>query len=153
MEFKYGKISEKRCKEIDEMDIRCPYPYDGGQTKFTAEGEYFVYNEDESILFCTGFMPIPAEVYYCNDVYILFINNKYIYIYIYMIRCGEHREEKGISYYHYYHEIRFYDDIEKMNNKGEILHLLKQMIPIEYKAFKDDVVYEVDLFYNGEEVK
>lgn len=152
MEFKYGKISEKRCKEIDDMDIRCPYPYDGGRTRFTAEGEYFVYNEDESILFCLGFRPIPAE-YDCSNAYILFINDIYIYIYIYTLKRGEHREENGIEHYHYYYEVVFNNDTEKIDNKAEVLHLLKQMISIKYKAFKDDVVYEIDLLYNGEEVK
>ena len=80
MEFKYGKISEKRCREIDEMDIRCPY--DGGVTQFKPRETHFVYNEDESILFCLGFWVIPAEMYYCDDVYILFIGRDYYYIYI-----------------------------------------------------------------------
>ena len=150
MEFKYGKISEKRCKEIDEMDIRCPYPYDGGQTKFTAEREYFVYNEDESILFCLGFIPIPAEMYYCDKVYILFIEDDYYYIYIYYVKDVETRVKD--NYYHSLEEIVLNDDLDE-NRKKYILSLLKQMIPVEYKAFKDDVVYEIDLQYNGEEVR
>lgn len=81
MELKYGLISRERCDEIDSWEIKDPYGYGD---KLSTHGNYWVYNEDESILFCHAFMPRHDDREKHHETY-LYVNGKQTYFIHYVV--------------------------------------------------------------------
>ena len=90
LKLKDGKISEKRCQEINAMKIKNPYY---PMKYFSCKGEYFttwynyyVHSEDERIVYIKAFEPLPvlrresAEDY--DDIFILVIDDQYFRVVI-----------------------------------------------------------------------
>ena len=85
LKLKAGKISEKRCQEINAIKIKNPYyPME----YFSCKGEYyivddnfFIHSEDERIVYMNAFFPLPilirdsSEDY--DEIYMLIIDNEY----------------------------------------------------------------------------
>ena len=81
MKLKYGLISKERCDEIDSWKIKDPYGYGD---KLSTHGNYWVYNEDESILFCHAFMPRHDDRETNHETY-LYVNGKQTYFINYIV--------------------------------------------------------------------
>ena len=77
MKFKYRKISEERCKEIDSWEIGDPYGYG---IVFTADRKKFIANEDESILFCCAFLPTHDDYDRYYSTYLLIKEQEYYFV-------------------------------------------------------------------------
>lgn len=77
MELKYGLISRERCDEIDGWEITDPYGYG---KKLSTHGNYWVNNEDESILFCQAFMPRHDDIEGNRIAYLCIIEKEYHFV-------------------------------------------------------------------------
>ncbi len=152
MELRYGMISDERCKEIDSWKIRDPYGY--GEI-YTAERDYFVANEDESILFCLAFMPIPADRERFYETF-LYINADKHYLMSYNNYNIYDEERSGEMYRIETVEIDKNEFIDKSLNKKEVLLILKELIikkeehSVRIPNFKR--IYEFTFYYDGEEI-
>ena len=90
LKLKKGKISEKRCQEINAMKIENPYyPFEYFSCKeeyFTVSYNYFTHPEDERIVYINAFHPLPvlrresSEDY--DDIFIMIIDNEYVSVVI-----------------------------------------------------------------------
>lgn len=153
MEFRYGLISEERCNEIDSWKVQDPYGYGN---KLSTHGNYWVANEDESILFCHAFMPRHDDRVDKYEVF-LFINKSeyhfvtYGYESVIDEKIGEKRirnENIAIS------EEKF---IDKNTNMKELLKLLSSLIS-KYEENKCELKiarereYRFAFTYKGEEI-
>ncbi len=154
MEFRYDRISDERCAEINSW--RIPDPYGHGE-KYDADGDYLVTNEDESILFIWAFMPRADEREYYKDAYMLIYKNEYYYIYIDDgLPVGHYEERNGVQYWVDKIDFLHSEAIEKSQEKSTILKLLKRV----YQRFRECVkrtrgpkpIYEFTFYYNGEEI-
>ena len=151
MEFEFSLISVERCIEIDEMNIVCPYRYTN--EKLHVKGYYFVHDTDEKFIFGIGFLPIPAERDYNPDVYILFIDKEYFFIYFEHIEVVKVEKKDNIEYCQYNVFMEDNEKIDRSSNKEEILNLLKQMIPIQKAGYSfNNRVVTIELYYRGERV-
>ncbi len=84
LKLKDGKISEKRCQEINAMKIKNPYyPFEYFSCKeeyFTVTSNYFTHSEDERIVYINAFHPLPVlrrestESY--PNIYVLIIDDE-----------------------------------------------------------------------------
>lgn len=152
MELRYGFISDERCKEINSWKIRDPYGY--GEI-YTAEREYFVTNEDETILFCHAFMPRHDDREGNHETY-LYIN-KDEYHFVNYFKFDFHDEERAGEMYRI-GKINILEKgfIENNFNKKEQLKILKELITkkeenaVRSKYFKR--IYEFTFYYDGEKV-
>ena len=154
MEFRYGRISDERCAEINSWRIPDPYRY--GE-KYDADGEYLVTNEDESILFFRAFSPTRDDREYYKDAYMLIYKNEYYYIYIDDgLPVGHYEERNGVQYWVDKIDFLHSEAIEKSQEKPTILKLLKRL----YQRFRECVkrtrgpkpIYEFTFYYDGEEI-
>ena len=159
MEFEHREISEERCKEINSWKIHDPYPYslpDEYDRIFTAEGNYFVTNEDESILFCHAFTPrheVRNEFY---DIH-LFIKNKQYYFVRYKFKSIIDDRNGPIPIRK--EEIVILEEkfIEESKEKKELFELLKALISkYEEEYCRLDIAriteYHFKFYYKGEEI-
>lgn len=152
MELRYGFISDERCKEIDSWKIRDPYGY--GKI-YTAERDYFVANEDETILFCHAFMPRHDDRERNHDTF-LYINKEQ-YNFISYNNYDIHDEEREGEMYRIENvEIFKNNFIEDHSNKKEILALIKALIikNEEHTICSPRLrrICKITVYYDGEEV-
>ena len=90
LKLKKGKISEKRCQEINAMKIKNPYypwPYFSCESEyFAVTSNYFTHSEDERIVYINAFHPLPvlrresSEDY--DDIFIMVMDNEYVSVVI-----------------------------------------------------------------------
>ncbi len=124
MELKFGLISKERCDEVDSWRIRDPYGY---REYFMAEREYFVTNEDETILFCHAFMPRHDDREGNHETYLYIYQNKYHFVNY--VKFDFHDEERdGAMYRVGKINVLKKDFIERNPNKKEELRILKELI-------------------------
>lgn len=153
MKFKYREISEERCREIDSWKICDPYGYGN---KLSTHGNYWVSDEDESILFCHAFMPRHDDRENKYEVFLFIDNSKYYFItYGYEAVIDEKMGETRIRN----ENIMITEEkfINESMNKKELLELLKILIS-KYEENKCDLKiareteYRFKFTYNGEEI-
>lgn len=152
MELRYGLISDERCKEIDSWEIRDPYGY--GEI-YSAERDYFVANEDESILFCHAFMPRHDDRERNKETF-LYINQDE-YHFVNYNNYNIYDEERNGEIYRI-ETVKIYKSefIDKSLNKKELLLILKELIikkeehSVRIPNFKRN--YEFTFYYDGEEI-
>ena len=85
LKLKDGKISEKRCQEINAMKIKNPYypwPYFSCEEEyFTIRDRYLTHSEDERIVYTDAFFPLmilereSTESY--PNIYVLLIDDEW----------------------------------------------------------------------------
>ena len=85
LKLKKGKISEKRCQEINAMKIKNPYyPFEYFSCKeeyFTVTSNYFTHSEDERIVYTDAFFPLmilereSPESY--PNIYVMLIDDEW----------------------------------------------------------------------------
>lgn len=134
LKLKYGKISEKRCQEINAMKIKNPYyPMEYFSCKgeyFTTWYNYYVHSEDERIVYIKAFEPLPvlrresAEDY--DDIFILVIDDQYFRVVIdFTDRKKVYVENKYID------EVtgKLMDDVglDNRSDRDEIIYLIGEM--------------------------
>ncbi len=152
MELKYGLISRERCDEIDGWKITDPYGYGD---KLSTHGNYWVYSEDESILFCHAFMPRHDD-WEGNKETFLYINKTEYHFVNYNNYNIYDEERNGEMYRIETVEIYENDFIEEKLNKKEILEIIKSLITkkeehsVRLPNFKR--IYEFTFYYKGEEI-
>ena len=152
-ELEYRKIKRRRCKEIDNWKIEDPY---GDGKIFTAEGEKFVTNKNESVLFCHAFSP-RAELVGEYDAVFLFIKNKeYHFVRRNLLSYAD--EKKGSTSVRN-KEIAILEEefIEKSKEKKELLELLKCLISKYETEFcilerVRAMEHHFKFYYKGEEI-
>ena len=141
LKLKKGKISEKRCQEINAMKIKNPYypwPYFSCEEEyFTIRDRCFVHSEDESIVYINAFHPLPvlrresSEDY--DDIFIMVMDNEYVSVVI------DYIDHKKINMDYIYIE--------------EVIGKLKDDVRLDKRPDKENIIYlieEMDLFgYNG----
>ena len=124
MKLKYGLISDERCKEINSWKIKDPYGY--GEI-YTAERDYFVANEDESILFCHAFMPRHDDREGNHETY-LYIN-KDEHHFVNYVKFNFYDEERAGEMYRIGKiDIMEKDFIKNNPHKNDELKILKEII-------------------------
>ena len=158
-EFEKREISEERCKEIDDLNIQNPLN-SGMRQVFTAERNYFITNEDESILFCYAFMPRHPDdrdgPNYEHNVFLLFINKEYRFVRYDLESVTDDRSgfvpirNEDIS-------ILKEEFIEKSTEKEKLLDLIKRLISKYEKEYSrlDEIrsmEYHFRFYYEGEEI-
>ena len=152
MEFRYGRISDERCAEINSWRIPDPYGYG---KKYNASGDFLVTNEDETILFCWAFIPRTDEIDHYKDSYVLIYKNEYYYIYANGID-GHYEERNGVQYWVEAIDFLYSEAIEKSQEKPIILKLLKRLYQRYEECFSQargpKPIYEFTFYYNGEEI-
>ena len=141
LKLKKGKISEKRCQEINAMKIKNPYypwPYFSCEEEyFTIRDRCFVHSEDERIVYINAFHPLPvlrresSEDY--DDIFIMVMDNEYVSVVI------DYIDHKKINMDYIYIE--------------EVIGKLKDDVRLDKRPDKENIIYlieEMDLFgYNG----
>ena len=141
LKLKKGKISEKRCQEINAMKIKNPYypwPYFSCEEEyFTIRDRCFVHSEDERIVYINAFHPLPvlrresSEDY--DDIFIMVIDNEYVSVVI------DYINHKKLNMDYIYIE--------------EVIGKLKDDVRLDKRPDKENIIYlieEMDLFgYNG----
>ena len=153
MKLKYREIKRRRCKEIDRWKIKDPY---GDGTIFTAEGEKFVTNWNESVLFCHAFSP-RSEVSNEHYAVFLFIKNKeYNFVRYDLISYAD--EKRGSTSVRYEDFVILEEEfIEKSNEKKELLELLKCLISkyeLEFCVLEEirAMEHQFKFYYKGVEI-
>ena len=156
LKLKDGKISEKRCQEINAMKIENPYPFEYFSCKeeyFTVTSNYFAHSEDERIVYKDAFFPLmiwdresPES---CPHIYVLIIDDecfkiKFDYInhrktYVDNI-CIEDMTYKLIA------------DVQLDNrpDKDEIVYLIEEMDIFAYGGMAKNRERLLNLEYKGE---
>ncbi|MBR1693196.1 MAG: hypothetical protein IJ711_10565 [Lachnospiraceae bacterium] len=153
MEFKYSHISEERCREIDSWNIKNPYQYPGGaNSKLNPWNKKWVFNEDETILYCQAFRPYREDWTKDTHIKYLYIDKKEYFLFEYdtsdiHVECKEGKE-------YCIGKVKIFknENIDNYADKKELLKTLKAMILIDcehtYRGINSH-----DVFYNGEEIK
>ena len=139
LKLKDGKISEKRCQEINAMKIENPYPFEYFSCKeeyFTVKSNYFAHSEDERIVYINAFHPLPvlrresSEDY--DDIFIMVIDNEYVSVVI------DYFDHTKINM----------DDICIEDITGR----LKDDVRLDNRPDKENIIYlieEMDTFWYG----
>ncbi len=152
MKLRFGLISEDRCNEIDSWNIKDPYGYD---KRLSTHGNYWVYNNDESILFCHAFMPRHDDREGNGETFLYINGSEYHFINFNNYEIND-EERNGELYRVEKVEIFKSDFIEKSSNKKEVLRIFKSLISKdeENSVFLPDFkrIYEFTFYYDGEEI-
>ncbi len=160
LKLKRGKLSEKRCQEINQMKIKNPYypmAYFSQEDceYFIVENENNLYSTtDERIVFIHAFYPMPilrreSEVVY-DDIYLLIIDDE---CYEIIFDYTETKVEKinGVKYCRYTVNLRENTCIDERKDIKEIIFLLEEIEIERYRFFKlKNEEYELNIKYKGE---
>lgn len=144
MEFELRMISEERCKEIDRWEICDPYGYG---KKLSTHGNYWVTNEDESILFCRAFMPRHDDREGNYESFLFIVDEKYNII-NYVVEDIKVIDEKKRVFTVNILEKEFIN-----NYSDEVMSILKKVISVFIKKFRREMPgenFEYNFFYKGE---
>lgn len=159
LELKEGKLSEKRCQEINRMKIKNPYypdPYFTPGEYFIAENAHLcVFSEDERIVYTEAFYPMPvliresSEVY--DEVYLLFIDDEWYEIIFDDFKYADSISD-GIIYNKYTRRLRENTQLDKRADKKEIIYLLQELKMAKYRFRpREFECFELNIKYRGEE--
>lgn len=148
MELEYRKISEERCKEINDWKIVDPYGY--GEN-LIAENMRFVTNEDESVLFCCAFIPRRDDVDLgiTQRTYLLVVDQLY-YIIEFTVD-----DVKVYNPKHRFYSITIMEKDFINENRKNFLHILKEVIATYIKKHRRELPgsqFEYQFFYEGKEI-
>ncbi|MBQ1327183.1 MAG: hypothetical protein IIY49_04010 [Eubacterium sp.] len=161
LKLKRGKLSEKRCQEINQMKIKNPYY---PMAYFSQEDcEYFepekedeiVFSEDERIILVDAFYPMPilireSDVQY-DDIYVLIIDNQW-YELIFDYLGGKEKKINDIRLYNYSFNLRNNIKIEEDKFSKFFIYLIEELLKNTY-IYSDNkkIKKEINLIYKGEE--
>lgn len=159
LELKEGKLSEKRCQEINRMKIKNPYYPDSyftpGEYFIAENAAWFVFSEDERIAYIEAFYPMPilrresSEVY--DDVYLLFIDDEWYEI-IFDDFSATYNISDGIIYHKYTERLRENTQLDKRTDKKEVIYLLQELEMAQYRFRpREFECYALNIKYRGEE--
>ena len=153
MKFKYGNLSEKRCKELSEMKIECPNRYEyclDGRLNFS--NEKFTFSEDESIVFTWAFTQkgvSSAGGMELDDIYILIKDKEY---YLFFLEKKEiiHNDDGPIE------KTAFFRENKSINIESDLFNLfVKAYIHYAIETYyfwhknEDKNKYKAHLNYGG----
>lgn len=152
MEYDFRYISPKRCQEIDNMKIPCPWAWKEYKRFFVMDrnGKKYLSSEDEKIVFTRAFIPIPADMELYEDYYLLIKDNKY-YLFTYKKISQQVEIKNGIIYTYMVKEIDPNHKIDNCNEKDEILKVISELIKksaVNSKRY----VYNQTILYKGKEI-
>lgn len=159
LELKSGKLSERRCKELNSMKIKNPYY----PKEYFTHGEYFVaedagtfiFSKDECIGYVLAFFPYPIitreskERY--DEIYLLFIDDEWFEIIIDYLET-RHVISDGIEYIINVFKLRDNIQLDKRTDQKEIIYLLEELAMSRYKYRPGEGKrLEFNYIYKGEE--
>ena len=166
LKLKRGKLSEKRCQEINQMKIKNPYAnlpyYTEGEFFKIDNGQYFYASMDERIVFILAFEPMPIlrreiekvydsteELY--DDIYLLFIDDEWFEI-VFDYNGVVKLEKEGIMYFRYSEVLKDNNWLDKRNDRNAIIYLLEELDMARYTLKpREKEKRELNLNYKGEE--
>lgn len=149
-------ISYKRCEEINNMKIPCPWGgYEGFyEPYFIMDERRYFSSKDEKIIFCgTAFAPIPDDrvLGYYEDTYLLVKNDKY-YLFTYKTISDRYKIKDGIVYSDMVMEIDPNPKIDKCHEKKEILKLISMCIKKTIYNNEKRHIINKTILYKGKEI-
>ena len=157
LKLKDGKISEKRCQEINAMKIENPYYptkyFSCKEEYFTVTSNYFAHSEDERIVYTDAFCPLLIWERESTEsfphIYVLIIDDewfklKFDYIdqkdtYVNNI-CIEDMTYKLIAD----------AQLDNRPDKDEIVYLIEEMDIFAYGGMAKNRERRLNLEYKGE---
>ena len=146
-ELKYGLISKERCDEIDSWRIEDPYGYGN---KLSTHGNYWVFNEDESILFCLAFIPRHDDIDRNYRTYLYINGNQYTFInYI----VDDVKTENDNMNWFVTTTILSCSSISK--NDKKTLSVLKELVSVfiqKHRRGTPGEIFDFKFYYEGEEI-
>lgn len=152
MGYKYGLLSDRKCKELRNMGIECPdktlFKNNG---EFQPEGEYYVYNEDESIVLTECFHTRNEQkaIGDTRTLYLFVVNNVFYLINLEKIEFTTVNEKSVHAFY-------FSDDSSIMNNPEDIQIFKEALINYELLLIvrwqKKQPDFEVKVYLGGKEL-
>ena len=157
LKLKDGKISEKRCQEINAMKIENPYyPFEYFSCKeeyFTVSYNYFTHSEDERIVYINAFHPLPvlrresSEDY--DDIFIMIIDNECFKIKFDYIN---HRKTyvDNICIEDMTYKLIADAQLDNRPDKDEIVYLIEEMDIFAYGGMAKNRERRLNLEYKGE---
>ena len=165
LKLKRGKLSEKRCQEINQMKIKNPYAnlpyYTEGEFFKIDNGQYFYASMDERIVFILAFEPMPIlrreieKVYdstekLYDDIYLLFIDDEWIEV-IFDGAKYKQLSNNNIHYYYCEKDLRINQVLDSRKDYKEIIYLLEEMSMAKHRFNKCEYEeYELNINYKGE---
>ena len=157
LKLKDGKISEKRCQEINAMKIKNPYyPFEYFSCKeeyFTVTSNYFTHSEDERIVYINAFHPLPVlrrestESY--PNIYVLIIDDECFKIKFDYIN---HRKTyvDNICIEDMTYKLIADAQLDNRPDKDEIVYLIEEMDIFAYGGMAKNRERRLNLEYKGE---
>lgn len=152
MEYDFRYISPKRCQEIDDMKIPCPWAWKEYPRFFVMDrnGEKYFSSEDEKIIFTLAFVPVPADREFYEDYYLLIKENEY-YLFNYQTVSNKSERIDNIIYADIVQEIQPNEKIDNCNEKDEVLKIISEMIKKSTVTHFNIVVCQT-IIYGGKEI-
>ena len=156
LKLKDGKISEKRCQEINAMKIENPYPFEYFSCKeeyFTVTSNYFAHSEDERIVYTDAFFPLmiwdresPES---CPHIYVLIIDDECFKIKFDYIN---HRKTyvDNICIEDMTYKLIADAQLDNRPDKDEIVYLVGEMDIFAYGGMAKNRERRLNLEYKGE---
>ena len=157
LKLKDGKISEKRCQEINAMKIKNPYyplPYFTCDSEyFTVTDNYFAHSEDERIVYIDAFKPLMIWYRETSEsfpsIYILIIDDEWFEV------MFDNLENENTYVNNIYIDNMTYKLIAdaKFDNrpdKDEIVYLVGEMDIFAYGGMAKNRERRLNLEYKGE---
>ena len=156
LKLKDGKISEKRCQEINAMKIENPYPFEYFSCKeeyFTVTSNYFAHSEDERIVYTDAFFPLmiwdresPES---CPHIYVLIIDDECFKIKFDYIN---HRKTyvDNICIEDMTYKLIADAQLDNRPDKDEIVYLIEEMDIFAYGGMAKNRERLLNLEYKGE---
>lgn len=156
LKLKDGKISEKRCQEINAMKIENPYPFEYFSCKeeyFTVKSNYFAHSEDERIVYTDAFFPLmiwdresPES---CPHIYVLIIDDECFKIKFDYIN---HRKTyvDNICIEDMTYKLIADAQLDNRPDKDEIVYLIEEMDIFAYGGMAKNRERRLNLEYKGE---
>ena len=156
LKLKDGKISEKRCQEINAMKIKNPYPFEYFSCKeeyFTVTSNYFAHSEDERIVYTDAFFPLmiwdresPES---CPHIYVLIIDDECFKIKFDYIN---HRKTyvDNICIEDMTYKLIADAQLDNRPDKDEIVYLIEEMDIFAYGGMAKNRERLLNLEYKGE---
>ena len=157
LKLKDGKISEKRCQEINAMKIKNPYyPFEYFSCKeeyFTVTSNYFTHSEDERIVYINAFHPLPVlrrestESY--PNIYVLIIDDEWFKLkFEYIDQWKTYVNNIYIDNMTY--KLIADAQLDNRPDKDEIVYLIEEMDIFAYGGMAKNRERRLNLEYKGE---
>ena len=157
LKLKDGKISEKRCQEINAMKIKNPYYpwqyFSCEEEYFTIRDRYLAHSEDERIVYTDAFFPLmilereSTESY--PNIYVLLIDDEWFKIKFDYI---DHRKTyvDNICIEDMTYKLIADAQLDNRPDKDEIVYLIEEMDIFAYGGMAKNRERRLNLEYKGE---